>query len=465
MELSERKEPLGVMDRAGFALQEARGYALEAFPAVRMEGPVNADLMKQAFMETLELFPRLRHVVEVDRSGRRAKLYWREALGDLGHAFELHDLEIVEDTLEAADAAFNRVQHDLINSAGNDMTRDIGIKIYLYRANPKRHYALMRFNHIMTDGRGMILAMAFWGLRYLNLLEEPDAPPQDSPFTMPEDEQSVTIRSLLKDIGFRGMFRFVKEAIRNIWLALRMPAAHLTDYVYGLEGKFNTYDSYLAPEKAAAIRRRAKAMGMTINDLALAAGYHAVLRFCNDEGIEVKRIALNSPKDIRTKGSSSLDNLVVARQISLVPGRIRDDRHLIATIREELERLTDSKVYYLGRIGIFLLGMLPHDGAVRMLRRSMARGNNPTASLLISNVGEVMNYLSYQGVGDTRAEHVYHGIRGQYPPGYMTPLLSFKGTMILGMGYYEPAMTEEKCRRFGQYFFEEMERISRLDGE
>lgn len=465
MELSERKEPLGVTDRAAFALQEARGYALEAFPAVRMEGPVDADLMKQAFMETLELFPRLRHVAEVDRSGRRAKLYWREATGDLGHAFEVHDLEVAEDTLDAADAAFHKVQHELINAPGNDMTRDIGIRIYLYRANRSRHYALMRFNHIMTDGRGMILAMAFWGLRYLNLLEEPDAPPQGNPFADAEDEKPVTIRSLLADIGFRGIFQFVKEAIRNIWVGLRMPPAHLTEYRYGLEGKFNTYDSFLAPERAAEIRRRAKAMGVTINDLALAAGYHAVLRFCAHEGIEVKRVSLNSPRDIRTKGSSSLVNLVVARQISLIPARIRDDRHLLATIRDELARLTDSKVYYLGRIGMILLGMLPLEGAVRMLRKSMAKGNNPTASLLISNVGEVMNYLSYQGVGEMRAERVYHGIRGQYPPGYMTPLLSFKGTMILGMGYYEPAMTEDKCRRFGQYFFEEMERLSRLEGE
>ena len=35
--------------------------------------------------------------------------------------------------------------------------------------------------------------------------------------------------------------------------------------------------------------------------------------------------------------------------------------------------------------------------------------------------------------------------------------------MALGMAYYDPALTEEQCRFFGRTFFEELERISKLD--
>ena len=56
-----------------------------------------------------------------------------------------------------------------------------------------------------------------------------------------------------------------------------------------------------------------------------------------------------------------------------------------------------------------------------------------------------------------------NGARSYGPPGYINPLYSFKGTMIFGMGYFEPIMTEEKCKMLGKFFFEELDRVAKLD--
>ena len=462
MKLSETKTPVGIMDRAGFALQEARGYAMEAFPAVRLEGPVDADLFRQAYLETLDTFPRMKQIVEVEGKGRKKKHYWREVKSDLSHTFTTHNLEAADDSLEAADAAFVPIQQEMLNAPGIDMTREIGIKIYFYSTSSLRHYALIRFNHILSDGRGMIIFINFWILRYEELLRDPNTPLMAEPFRMPE-EKEVRIRTLLKWVGWKTIFRFVREMFRSLRLERRMPVAHLNEFKYGLEGRFRTWDSHLAQEKLIKLLSRAKAMGLTLNDLALAAGYHTVLRYCAQEGIEVKRMTINSPKDIREEDSKEVFNLAVPRAVSLIPAEIRDDRHLMETIRGELRRIMESKIYFLGALGISLLEKVPFDRVVRIIRGQMERGKNPAATILISNVGEVTSFGSFDKLGDAEIADLYHGARGQYPPGHITPLFSFKGTMTLGFGYYEPAMTEEKCARLGAIFFEELDRISRLD--
>ncbi|MFC1888791.1 hypothetical protein ACFL4G_03435 [Thermodesulfobacteriota bacterium] len=462
MELSDVRTPLGTMDRAGLALQEARGYAMEAFPAVRLEGPLDADLFKQAYLESLDIFPRMKQIVEFEGEGRQKRFYWREVRSDLSHTFILQDLDVADDSLESADTAFVPIQQEMLNAPGIDMTRGIGIRIYLYRTGPTRHYALIRFNHILSDGRGMMIFANFWILRYEELLKDPDSPVRAEPFRMPE-EQEVRIWTMLKWVGWKSIVRFIRGMLRSLRLGRKMPVAHLADFKYGLKGRFRTWDSHLAPEKLLELRSRAKAMGMTMNDLALAAGYHTVLRFCSREGIEVKRMKINSPKDIREEDSTQVFNLAVPRVISLIPAEIRDDHHLIETIREELRRIMDSKIYFLGALGVNLLGKLSFDRLVRIIRRQMERGHNPAATILISNVGEITSFGSFNALGEAVTAHLYHGARGQYPPGYITPLFSFKGTMTLGFGYYEPAMTEEKCARLGSIFFEELERISKLD--
>ena len=142
--------------------------------------------------------------------------------------------------------------------------------------------------------------------------------------------------------------------LRSLRLGRRMPVAHLTEFKYGLEGRFRTWDAHLASEKVAELRSRAKAKGMTINEFALAAGYHTVLRFCSEQGIEVRRMTINSPKDIREEDSTDVVNLAVPRTISLVPAEIRDDRHLLETIRAEIDRIMKSKIYLLGSLGVHI---------------------------------------------------------------------------------------------------------------
>lgn len=463
MKLSDTRKPLSPMDRAGFVLQEARGYAMEAFPGYRAEGPFDLDLYRRAFFETFERFPRLRQILEIAGRDRKKRLYWREAKGDLGHIFEIHDLALEEDSLEAAEKAFNQIQQEMLNAPGIDLMQDVGMKVYVYRAGPERHFVIVRFNHILSDGRGMILFQGLWGSRYHELLKDKGAPVQTEPFKMPEEEGETSLWTLFKKLGVMNFLRIVGQGLRNFRVGSRFPVAHLTKFRYGLEGRFRTLDCSLSADRAKAIRAGAKAMGITVNDLSLAGGYHAILRFCRQEGDEAKRVTINSPMDIRMVDSTVMDNVVIPRTISLIPERIRDDRHLIATIQEELGRVTDSKVYILGWIGLRLLGRIPFDGAVRLLRRSMERGRNLSASLLLSNVGEIMKWVPPNVLGEAEPAYLYHGVRGQYPPGYITPLFSLNGTMILGIGYFEPAMTEDKAARFGEIFFEELERISKLE--
>jgi len=463
MELSEKRQPVVGMEKVGFALEEAWGYSQDVCPAFRIEGPIDIDLLRQSYIETLDQFPRLKKIVEFDRSGRKTELYWRQIDGDLSGTFEIHPLRVDDDSAEADDEAFQKVQEDLLNEPGSDMTKVIGLRIHLYQAHPNLHYLVIRFNHILSDGRGILTLASFWFDRYDRLSQDRDSPLDPRSLPTPAEKQELTTLNILRKMGLKGLLLTAWMLLRSYWHSIRMPITYLTEYKYGLKGKFKILDTLYPPEKVKTLRARAKAMGLTINVLALMASYHAVLRFCRESGIEAKRLIINSPRDVREADSNTTKIYVVPRMIELIPSRIKDDCHLFSTIKEELRRIALSRIDYLGIIGMSILGKLSYDSLVRMMKKRSKQGKTMMATLIISNVGEISNNGHFHRLGEADITHVYHGGRAQYPPGYATPLYSFKGRMVLGMAYYEPAMTKEKCRTFGMIFFEELERLSTID--
>ena len=459
MEHNDKHAPLGHMTKLGLALQEARGYAMEAFPGIRLDGPLDIDILKRSFLETLSLFPGLRRIMTVPGNGREKRLGWIYTDDRTDAAFEVQDLITTDDTPDSADLAFLQIQQKKLNAPPFDLTKEFGIRAYLFKAGHRRHYVLLRFSHILSDGRGMLIFSGFWARRYNELLLNAEAPLREEPFPAPRNE-GIPIFRFLTGLGWRGLARLAMAALRRLKLALRFPPFHIAAYIPDLAGRFRTWEIHLPADRVKVLKARAKAMRHTLNVLALAAGYHTVLRYCTEEGIAAKRVTVNSPHDMRDLDSTAVANLVVARSISLIPERIRDDRHLLETIKRELRDVMVSRLYLLESIGLRLLSTLPYGALVRFMRRAARKGRNPAATLLVSYLGEITRFGPFERFGEAALSRIYHGVRGQYPPGYITPLFSFKGDMILGIGYYEPALTEEKCRRIGRIFFEELERIS-----
>ncbi len=463
MNLSETRCPVGGTEKVGFAMEESWGYSQDVCPAFRIHGPIDIDLLKQSYLETLDQFPRLKKIVEVEGVGRKRKLYWRKVGGDFSETFEIHQLSVEDDSPEAGEEAFAKVQEELLNMPGSDMTKVIGVRIHFYSANPDLHYVVIRFSHILCDGRGILTFISFWFERYDRLTQDRDSPIETSSLPAPLEEKESTILTIIKEMGLKGLLLSIWIILRSYWQSLRMPIAYLTEYTHGLKGKFRLLDTLYPPEKVKTLRARAKAMGLTINDYALMAGYHAVLRFCRERGIEGKRLIINSPMDIREADNNTTKIYVVPRMIILVPSKIKDDRHLAAAIKEELKRITLSRIDYLVLMGLIILGKYSYDRLVRMMKNSNKQGKTVMATLIISNVGEVSSHGFFDRLGEASITYFYHGARAQYPPGYATPFYSFKGRMILGMGYYDPAMTKENCRTFGKIFFEELDRLSMVD--
>ena len=463
MKLSKTRRPVSGMEKVGFAMEEAWGYSQDLCPAFRINGPIDIDLLKQSYLETLDLFPRLKKIVEVEGNRRKKRLYWRKVDGDFSETFETHQLSVEDDSPEAGEEAFTKVQEELLNVPGSDMTKVIGVRIHLYSANPDLHYAVIRFSHILCDGRGILTFASFWFERYDRFNQDRESPLESESLPAPVEEKESTILTIIRKMGLKGLLLSIWMIFRSFWYSLRMPITYLTEYKHGLKGKFRILDTLYPQEKVKTLRARAKAMGLTINDFALMASYHAVLRFCRESGIEAKRLIINSPRDVREADSTTTKIYVVPRMIDLIPLKIKDDRHLAAAIKEELRRITVSRIDCLGFIGLSILGKLSYDRLVRMMKKSNKRGKTMMATLIISNLGEVSNLGFFERLGEASVTHFYHGARAQYPPGYATPLYSFKGRMVLGMGYYEPAMTKEKCRTFGKIFFEELDRLSRVD--
>lgn len=449
--------PLSGEEKLGFAYQEARGYSMEVYPAGRFDGPMDAAKLQQAFSDTLETFPHLRRVLAVKGTGRRKRLFWSRAGEDaLKNTFELRELEADDDDL---DEAFQRVQWEIMNSPGIDLSREVGMRCYIFRAGPERHYVLFRFNHILADGRGIIIFLALWRERYADHLAGKADPLE--PFPEPE-KMTLSIWKILRSSGFKGLWRMFKVLFGSIRESRGRPAIHLARYDPLLAGEFRTCEVCMPADRASKMRQKAKEAGLTINDISLGAAYHAILRWCMRFGIEAGRITINSPQDLREVGSTEVANLVVPRTISLDPDRIQSDQELFGTIRSQLHQWSESRLYMLAALGLTIFGRLPYDLIVRAIRRTQERGANFSATLLLTNVGEVMRYGDFTQWGQLRMNRLYHGARGQYPPGYIIPIFSLGGILTFAMGYYHPAMDEEKCIYLGRLFMEEIERLAGL---
>jgi len=446
--------PLSTEEKLGFAYQEARGYPMEVYPACRLDGPMDQAKFRQAFIETLEIFPHLQRLLVVEGKGRRKRLFWRRAGEEaLENVFEVRDLETGE---EDTDEIFQRIQWKIMNSPGIDLTHEVGLRCYLYRAGPDLHYCLFRFNHILADGRGIIIYLALWRERYGDLLAGTAGPTE--PFPEPPVESS-SIRKMLCSGGLSGLWRMLRAMVHAIRERKGRPPIHLASYEPDMAGEFRTCEVCLPAGRMREIRRRAKEAGLTINDISLAAAYHAILRWCKRFRVSAGRITINSPQDLREVGSTEVTNLVIPRTVSLVPERIRSDDELFDSIKTQLRQWTESRFYMIAAMGLTIFGRLPYDFIVRAIRRTQERGANFSATLLLSNVGEITKYGDFTIWGNLRFKRLFHGARGQYPPGYIVPVFSFSGVFTFAMGYYYPAMTEGKCISLGQMFMEEMERL------
>ena len=446
--------PLNGEEKLAFAYQEARGYPMEVYPAGRFDGPIDTAKLQQAFSDTLETFPHLRRLLIVKGTGRRKRLFWSRAGEDaLKNIFEVRDLEADDDDF---DKAFQSVQWKIMNSPGIDLTREVGMRCQIFRAGPERHYIIFRFNHILADGRGIIIFLALWRERYADLLAGKAGPIE--PFPEPETG-TISIWKMLRSGGFSGLWRLLRTLFASIRERRGKPAIHLARYDPGLAGEFRTCEVRMPADRLTKIRRKAKEAGLTINDISLAAAYHAILRWCRLFGMAAGRITINSPQDLRDVGSTEVANYVVPRTISLDPDRIQNDGELFGSIRSQLRQWSESRYYMLAALGMTIFSRLPYDFIVRAIRRTQERGANFSATLLLTNLGEITKYGDFTQWGNLRMNRLFHGARGQYPPGYIIPLFSLGGILTFAMGYYHPAMTEEKCIALGRLFMEEIERL------
>ena len=453
------QRPLRGEEKLGFAYQEARGYPMEVYPAGRVDGAMDLAKFRQAVRDALETLPHLRRLLVVEEKGRRKRLFWSTAPDEALDALcEVEDLEIDEGA--DPDEAFQQVQWKLMNSPGLDLTRELGLKCYIFRAGPELHYVLFRFNHILADGRGILIFIALWRQRYIDLLAETAEP--IAPFPEP-DAGRVSVWKIIRSVGFLGFVRIVWGMLFSGRGRRGRPPMHLAHYDPDAVGEFRTSEVVMPADRLKAVKRRARTTGLTINEVSLAAAYHAILRWSRHFGVESGRITLNSPQDLRDVGSTEVANLVIPRTISLDPDRISNDEGLIETIRSQLRDWSERRAYLPVALGIALLGRCSYDFIVRLIRRTQRRGLNLSATVLLTNLGEVTHYGDLTSWGGLRLTRVFHGARGQWPPGYIVPVFSFNGVFTFAMGYFSPAMTEEKCLVLGRLFMEEIERLVGLE--
>ncbi|MDY6897132.1 MAG: hypothetical protein SWZ49_03525, partial [Cyanobacteriota bacterium] len=135
--------PANFFERFWITLDRAAPLAYEIFPYLKLKGGVKERLLQESYFKTLDAFPFLKEGVII----KNGKVYWSYKGKSIKDSFALRKIE-------GGEKEFQKLYKEIINYPRFDLTRQLGLKLYLIKCSDKTDYIVFRFSHLLMDWRG-----------------------------------------------------------------------------------------------------------------------------------------------------------------------------------------------------------------------------------------------------------------------------------------------------------------------
>ncbi len=136
--------PATPLEKLWIAYERVFPLSYEMYPYLKLEGGIDEKLLRESYIKTLNAFPHLkRKLVFVGEKN----FYW-----SLEPEVPEDSFEFI--TVKGKKQTFLKIYQDIINHPRFDLSRQLGVKIYLVRESEKTDFIVFRFSHVVMDWGG-----------------------------------------------------------------------------------------------------------------------------------------------------------------------------------------------------------------------------------------------------------------------------------------------------------------------
>ncbi|HWL94168.1 MAG TPA: hypothetical protein VNT79_11610 [Phycisphaerae bacterium] len=411
------------------------------------------------FIEALAAL-RLAYPVVVSRIARddRGRPYWRfEADRDV--AFFEHDLAGGErgDVWAFAERMFE---------TSMDLVRQDPIEFHLLHLPDGRDVLLMRFNHVLMDGKGPEFALSEMGRMFAEAGKYADAEgrrpasadlrhgtliPSAETADATSDEMTAYLRRHSRRKRFSSAMQVIRAQIKLPTKAAMMTQGDNTIWVHK-PFRILVREMDEARTKAAVERVRKLCGFANLAPALLASAFRAIREFSDKPIGRRTGFKTDVPLNLRAPGQIHpvFRNFMSFIQMSARPGELDDrdalTKSLNATMREQIRRGVD-----VGTVQMMSL-IAPHEKL--LTRHLVERIKSDPTSLAFGFLGPVLPGL--ETFCGQRVEWLYSLNTSNSPPGMVLQVNQFRGRMNLMLTYIDGKVPEALANQFAEFIMDDL---------
>ena len=439
--------PLNCVDRGFLALHEI-GERLCFHWQLTINGDVSFDSLNRAIVSALRLYPRLRSTAHGLRSRAHRRIHSPDAMSVL--SFQ----DLTRESPDSTEAPYERAVTEWINKP-LDPTREFPTRALLLKKKEAEFCLIFTIDHHCADG-----------YRSLNFVQEvlkaynsgsSERPPSES--TIPQPTGDVLLR----------FAREQRENVRNFYLKMLSalifrfliapfhPPARLFSKKSPLPYRVGCCFVATTPEELRLTQVKAKASGVTVNDILVAACYRAIERWNSLRGKKSNKISIMVPVAVGSRnGCDGASNRISYISPYTMPRDRANPEVLLQKVGCKIKSLVGNANHFSMIYLLQLVSLLPHP-VIRALARFIICTRVYVDTTVLTNLGMVWSEAgAVRRLGSASIEDLHLILPVVRPMSLMLGTLTYNDVLNLCAGYSDAVFTGEDARQFLELYLAEI---------
>jgi NRPS condensation-like uncharacterized protein len=448
--------PLNCVDKCLLAL-DGIDEPMLIHTVVSLQGEVDHARLNQAVASAQQAYPVMRTILRA----RHLKLR-REIQEDLGKGV----LSV------AGQTQLQDTNHESYLSLWMNQPFDIGrespVRVLLLRKNQQESSLVFTFHHSATDGLRALLFIKKVIEGYNNGLSQNSESPRDIRINLEGDEllefadsQRPKVEHYYRKMIYSLFHRFVLSALP--------PPTRVFHDQSGQSRELRFCFKTMSPKELEQIQSKARAAGVELNDILLAACYIAVEKWNTIHSKPSKNIRIMAPVNISPKGFRyAVSNQASWFSLPTTAKDRADPVKLLRKVRADTVASTTNRIafslvyffYFCSRFPLFIM---------RGICRFLMITRTYVDTILITNVGFIWpkpgsEQPAVSNMGNAKIINVTGSAPVVTPMGLSLAAGIYSKNLNLSLTYRPALFSEEKAKQFLDLYVEEIEEYRHRQG-
>lgn len=451
-EETEKQIPLNCVDRGLLALSGTNDYPHFHW-IMKISGDIDQVLLSRAILSAFNIHSNM--ATKIYRHNLRT--YRRSETPVIQDILSFRDISRKQDACPIepdCPLTYDEILDTWINKSF-DPAKEFPARILLLKTKPKETHLVFSFDHSSVDG-----------IRSLRFIQDIISAYNEKP--TPRPSLSNTIRRVKKDQLVEYARRqkeitkgFYKKVISNILYRLFVAPTSPPSRIFSDKKRkagttrhlFGTLESWeLEP-----MHEKAKAAGVTLNDIFLAACFRTIDKWNDIHGKGSGKITIMVPTNIGIDMFNDImSNQVSSISLPTMPKDRTNPTELLHKIRKDMTSMIKNGISFSIIYFLYFVSFLPLP-IVKALARIMFFLRVYIDTILLSNLGVI--WPSAWGdaqIGNARIEDIKLVMPVVTSMGLSLGTYTYKGRLQVSLSYKTSIFTEENAQRFLDLYLEEL---------